>query len=55
MFFLNDMTSLDSAEELLVMLIRFGYLVYDARAEEAFIPNEDARCAIALALSGDGI
>ncbi len=37
----NDMTTLGKADDVLTLLIHLGYLAYDARTEEAFIPNRE--------------
>jgi len=41
--FQNDMTSFDDADDVLTLLIHMGYLAYDSRSHEAFIPNEEVR------------
>ena len=37
----NDMTSFQSKDDILTLLIHLGYLSYDAESEEAFIPNKE--------------
>jgi len=37
--FQNDMTSFTSKDEVLALLIHLGYLAYDGRTKEVFIPN----------------
>ena len=39
----NDLTSFKSKDDVLTALIHMGYLGYDTRTEEAFIPNEEVR------------
>lgn len=39
--FQNDMVSVKSKDDVLTLLIHLGYLGYDRRAEEAFIPNQE--------------
>ena len=41
--FQNDLTSFKSKDDVLTALIHMGYLGYDPRTEEAFIPNEEVR------------
>lgn len=41
--FQNDMTSMDSADDVLTLLVHLGYLAYDSERKEAFIPNLDVR------------
>jgi len=45
--FQNDMTTFNSADDVLTFLIHLGYLAYDSEAEETFIPNEDVRSTFA--------
>ncbi|MBR6221840.1 MAG: AAA family ATPase [Lachnospiraceae bacterium] len=37
----NDMTTFESSNDVLVMLIHLGYLGYDIETKEAFIPNKE--------------
>jgi hypothetical protein len=41
--FQNDMTSMKSKDDVLTLLIHLGYLTYDAKHEEVYIPNEEVR------------
>lgn len=41
--FQNDMTSLNSKDDVLTLLVHLGYLAYDSGKEEVFIPNEEVR------------
>ena len=41
--FQNDITSFKSADDVITLLIHMGYLAYDNKAKEAFIPNEEVR------------
>lgn len=50
--FENDMTKIDSRDDVLTILIHLGYLAYDARNEEAYIPNEEVRKAFNGAVEG---
>ena len=52
--FQNDLTSFKSKDDVLTALIHMGYLGYDPRTEEAFIPNEEVREVFSSAIkSGD--
>ena len=48
--FQNDMTTFHSADDVLTLLIHLGYLAYDSKKEEAFIPNEEVRSTFLLAI-----
>ncbi len=50
--FQNDMTSFQSRDDALTVLIHLGYLAYDARSKEAYVPNEEVRSAFANAIEG---
>lgn len=39
--FRNDMRTFESKDDVLTLLIHLGYLAYDAKAKEAFIPNKE--------------
>ena len=39
----NDMTTFHSRDDILTMLIHLGYLGYDSRTQETFIPNKEVR------------
>ena len=41
--FQNDMTSLNSADDVITLLIHLGYLTYDRNTGEAWIPNREVR------------
>ncbi len=41
--FQNDMTSLNSKDDVFTLLVHLGYLAYDSDKEEVFIPNEEVR------------
>lgn len=47
----NDMTSFKSRDDVLTVLIHLGYLAYDADTREAYVPNEEVRCAFARAVN----
>lgn len=50
--FENDMTKIDSRDDVLTILIHLGYLGYDAENEEVYIPNEEVRKAFTGAVEG---
>ena len=50
--FENDMTRINSRDDVLTILIHLGYLGYDADKEEAYIPNEEVRKAFGRAVKG---
>lgn len=39
----NDMTTFNSMDDVLTLLIHLGYLAYDRAGKSAFIPNEEIR------------
>ena len=39
--FQNDMTSLKTKDDVLTLLVHLGYLAYDRKAQEVFIPNQE--------------
>lgn len=41
--FQNDMTSLKSKDDVLTLFVHLGYLAYDKKMREVFIPNEEIR------------
>lgn len=41
--FQNDMTSLRSKDDVLTLFVHLGYLAYDRKTREVFIPNEEIR------------
>lgn len=41
--FQNDMTTFQSRDDVLTLLIHLGYLAYDAQTRTVFIPNEEVR------------
>lgn len=52
--FQNDMTTFNSADDVLTLLIHLGYLAYDSRTSEAFIPNEEVRGEFIRAIKNEG-
>lgn len=52
--FQNDMTSFNSADDVITLLIHMGYLAYDNKTKEVFIPNEEVRSVFLRAIKNDG-
>lgn len=52
--FQNDITSFNSADDVITLLIHMGYLAYDNKTKEAFIPNEEVRSVFLRAIKNDG-
>lgn len=52
--FQNDMTSFNSADDVLTLLVHLGYLAYDHKAKTVYIPNEEVRSAFVRAIRNDG-
>lgn len=50
--FENDLTKINSRDDVLTILIHLGYLGYDAVKEEVYIPNEEVRRAFTGAVNG---
>ena len=41
--FQNDMTTFESKDDVLTLLVHLGYLAYDSESSEVFIPNTEIR------------
>lgn len=52
--FQNDITSFHSADDVVTLLIHMGYLAYDGKTKEVFIPNEEVRSVFLRAIKNDG-
>ncbi|MCC8080680.1 MAG: ATP-binding protein [Lachnospiraceae bacterium] len=52
--FQNDMTSFNSKDDVLTLLIHLGYLTYDSKTHKATIPNLEVADAFGDAVSGEG-
>ncbi len=52
--FQNDMTSFNSKDDVLTLLIHLGYLAYDPKTQKAAIPNLEVADAFGDAVSGNG-
>lgn len=50
--FQNDMTSISSRDDVLTLLIHLGYLAYDERKGEVYIPNLEVTDAFKTAVKG---
>ena len=50
----NDMTTLNSADDVLTLLIHLGYLAYDKGTREAFVPNREVAGEYANATQDKG-
>lgn len=48
-FFQNDMVSFRGKDDVLTLLIHLGYLAYNQKKNQAFIPNEEIRFEFAMA------
>ncbi|MDD7176763.1 MAG: AAA family ATPase [Lachnospiraceae bacterium] len=51
--FQNDMTTLESKDDVLTLLVHLGYLAYDSESSEVFIPNTEIRGEFRNAITGD--
>ena len=49
-YFTNDMTTFDSADDVLTLLIHLGYLTYNFERETVRIPNEEVKDEFATAI-----
>lgn len=52
--FQNDMTTFQSKDDVLTLLIHLGYLAYDAVKQEVFIPNREVELEFRNAVEGAG-
>lgn len=52
--FINDMTTFSSADDVLTLLIHLGYLGYDFRTAEVFIPNSEIAAEFCNAIESAG-
>ncbi len=50
----NDMTTFASADDVLTLLVHLGYLGYDARTGEAFVPNREVLGEFAVSTRDGG-
>lgn len=52
--FQNDMSSFKSKDDIMTLLIHLGYLAYDSRQKEVYIPNEEVKSEFKNAIEGAG-
>ena len=52
--FQNDMTSLNSCDDVLTLLVHLGYLSYLRDTEEVYIPNKEVRHEFVTAMRAEG-
>ena len=52
--FQNDMTTFQSKDDVMTLLIHLGYLAYDFKTQEVFIPNYEVSREFANAIQGSG-
>ncbi len=52
--FQNDITSFNSADDVVTLLIHMGYMAYDSRTKKVFIPNDEVRSSFLRAIKNDG-
>ncbi len=52
--FQNDMTTFKTGDDVLTLLIHLGYLTYDRKTEETYIPNQEITQEFMNAIEGPG-
>ncbi len=52
--FQNDITSFNSADDVITLLIHMGYMAYDSKTKKGFIPNDEVRSVFLRAIRNDG-
>ena len=52
--FSNDMTTFTDQDDVLTLLVHLGYLAYDVKRKEVYIPNEEIRAEFVSAIKGSG-
>ena len=50
--FQNDMTTFESKDDVLTLLVHLGYLAYDRKTSRVFIPNAEVRAEFVRAVKG---
>lgn len=50
----NDMTTFNSADDVLTLLVHLGYLAYDAAAGKAYVPNREVMGAFEASTCNPG-
>lgn len=49
--FQNDMTTIESRDDILTLMVHLGYLAYESKEETVLIPNEEVRQEFILAIA----
>ncbi len=52
--FQNDITSFNSADDVITLLIHMGYMAYDSKTKKVFIPNDEVRSVFLRAIRNGG-
>ena len=52
--YVNDMTTLNTSDDVLTLLVHLGYLTYDAASREVYVPNREVMGAFASSTSLGG-
>lgn len=52
--FQNDMTTFQSADDILTLLVHLGYLTYDFYTKKVWIPNDETACEFVNAIEDGG-
>ena len=52
--YVNDMTTLNTSDDVLALLVHLGYLTYDAASREVYVPNREVMGAFASSMSLGG-
>lgn len=52
--FQNDITSFNSADDVITLLIHMGYMAYESKTKKVFIPNDEVRSVFLRAIRNDG-
>ncbi len=52
--FQNDMVSMNSKDDILTLLIHLGYLAFDSKTSEVYIPNLEVADSFRIAVKGSG-
>lgn len=50
--FQNDMTTFESRDDVLTLLVHLGYLAFDKKSSSVFIPNREVRAEFVRAING---
>lgn len=52
--YVNDMTTLNTSDDVLTLLVHLGYLTYDAASREVYVPNREVMGAFTSSMSLGG-